>query len=64
MTVGVSVSGAPFNACGASTMSLLSLNCLIDGEEQDKMVTVKIEKTENFAILKKLIKEEKANLLD
>ena len=42
----------------------LSLNCLIHGEVQEKTFTVKIEKTENVSILKKLIKEEKAPHLD
>jgi hypothetical protein len=42
----------------------LSLNCLIHGEDQEKMFTIKIPKTENISILKKLIKEEKASLLN
>jgi hypothetical protein len=42
----------------------LSLNCLIHGEVQEKMFTVKIEKTENVSILKKVIKEENAPRLD
>ena len=38
----------------------LSLNCLIHGEGQGKMFTVKIDNTENVSILKDLIKEKKA----
>ena len=38
----------------------LSLNCLIHGEVQEMMFTVKIPKTENVSILKDLIKEKKA----
>jgi hypothetical protein len=41
-----------------------SLNCLIHGDDQEKLFTVKIDKTENVSILKKLIKEEKAHHLD
>ena len=44
-------------------MSLLSLNCLIDGEDREKIITVEVEKTKNVAILKKLIKEEKTRRL-
>ena len=36
----------------------LSLNCLVLGDEPEKMFTVKIDKIENVSILKKLIKEE------
>ena len=35
----------------------LSLNCLVLGDEPEKMFTVKISKTENVSILRKLIKE-------
>ena len=42
----------------------LSLNCLIDGEVQEKMFTVKILETENVSILKDLIKEKKARHLN
>ena len=42
----------------------LSLNCLIHGDDQEKMFTVKVLKTDNVSILKKLIKEEKAPHLD
>jgi hypothetical protein len=42
----------------------LSLNCLIHGEDQEKMFTIEIEETKNVSILKKLIKEEKAPHLD
>ena len=37
----------------------LSLNCLVLGDEPDKMLTIKIPKTEKVCILKKLIKEKK-----
>jgi hypothetical protein len=43
---------------------LLSLNCFVLGDDLKKVFTVKIEKTENVSILKKLIKEEKAPHLD
>ena len=39
---------------------LLSLNCFVLGDDLKKVFTVKIPKTENVSILKKLIKEEKA----
>ena len=42
----------------------LSLNCLIHGEVTEQMFTVEVEKTKNVTILKKLIKEEKASLLN
>ena len=42
----------------------LSLNCLIHGEVQEQMFTVKILKTENVSILKDLIKEKKASRLE
>ena len=42
---------------------LLSLNCLVLGDDLKKVFTVKIDKTENVSILKKLIKEEKASRL-
>ena len=42
----------------------LSLNCLVLGDELEKIFTVKIDKTENVSILKDLIKEKKAPHLD
>ena len=42
---------------------LLSLNCFVLGDDPKRMFTVKIDKTENVSILKKLIKEEKASRL-
>ena len=42
----------------------LPLNCLVVGDVPDRIFTVKIPKTENVSILKKLIKEEKAPHLD
>ena len=42
----------------------LSLNCLVLGDELEKIFTVEVEKTKNVSILKKLIKEEKAPHLD
>ena len=39
---------------------LLSLNCLVLGDEPEKMFTVKILKTENATVLKDRIKEKKA----
>ena len=41
----------------------LSLNCLIHGHVQEKLFTVKIEKTENISILKELIKEKNSSFL-
>jgi Crinkler effector protein N-terminal domain len=38
----------------------LSLNCLVLGDEPERMFTVKIPKTDNVSIFKKLIKEKKA----
>jgi hypothetical protein len=43
---------------------LLSLNCFVLGDNLNKAFTVEIEKTKNVSILKKLIKEEKAFLLN
>jgi Crinkler effector protein N-terminal domain len=43
---------------------LLSLNCLVVGDDLKKVFTVKIPKTENVSILKDLIKEKKAPHLD
>ena len=43
---------------------LLSLNCFVLGDDLKKVFTVKIDKTENVSILKKLIKEEKASRLE
>ena len=42
----------------------LSLNCLILGDEPDKMFNIKIPKTEKVSILKDLIKEKKASRLE
>jgi len=42
----------------------LSLNCFVLDDDQEKMFTVKVLKTDNVSILKKLIKEEKAPHLD
>jgi hypothetical protein len=42
---------------------LLSLNCFVLGDDPKKIFTVKIPKTDNVSILKKLIKEEKASRL-
>jgi len=41
----------------------LSLNCFVLGEDADNVFTVKLPKTDNVSILKKVIKEEKARLL-
>ena len=41
----------------------LSLNCLVLGDESEKMFTVKIENTENVSILKDLIKEKNPSSL-
>jgi hypothetical protein len=43
---------------------LLSLNCFVLGDDLNKAFTVEIEKTKNVSILQKLIKEEKASLLN
>ena len=40
----------------------LSLNCLVLGDEPEKMFTVKISKMENVSILRKLIKEKAPHL--
>jgi len=42
----------------------LSLNCLIHGDDQEKMFTVKVLETDNVSILKDLMKEEKAPHFD
>ena len=43
---------------------LLSLNCFVLDDNVENVFTVKVEKTENVSILKKLIKEEKAPHFD
>jgi hypothetical protein len=43
---------------------LLSLNCFVLGDDLNKAFTVEIEKTKNVSILKDLIKEKKAFLLN
>ena len=43
---------------------LLSLNCFVLGDDLKKMFTLKIPKTENVSVLKDLIKEKKASLLN
>ena len=42
----------------------LSLNCLVVGDDPDRMFTVEIKKNKNLSILKDLIKEKKAPHLD
>ena len=43
--------------CIRTTVAMsLSLNCLIHGEVQEKMFTVKISTTENVSILKDLLR--------
>ena len=42
----------------------LSLNCLVQGDDPERMFTVKIEKTENVSILRDLIKKAQAPRLD
>lgn len=44
-------------------MGLLSLNCYLLDDDPRRLFTVKVLETENISILKKLIKEEKANTL-
>ena len=44
-------------------MSRLSLNCLIDGEDQMEVFVVDVEKTENVGFLKDRIKEKRARRL-
>ena len=46
-----------------NSIPLLSLNCLILGDEPDRLFTVTIEKTKNVSVLKKLIKGEKPSRL-
>jgi len=43
---------------------LLSLNCFVLGDKPNEMFTVKVPKTDNVSILKKMIKEEKSPDLD
>jgi Leucine-rich repeat (LRR) protein len=43
---------------------ILSLNCLVLGDDPEKMFTVEIDEAKNVSILKKLIKEEKASRLE
>jgi Crinkler effector protein N-terminal domain len=43
---------------------ILSLNCLVHGDDPEKMFTVEIDEAKNVSILKKLIKEEKASRLE
>ena len=40
------------------------LNCFVLGDKEDNVFTVKIPKTDNVSILKKLIKEENPHTLD
>ncbi len=47
----------------ADPTQLLLLNCFIIGDDQNQIFTVKIPKTDNVSILKKMIKEENAHLL-
>jgi hypothetical protein len=44
-------------------LPLLTLNCFVLGDDEDQVFTVKIPKTDNVSILKKLIKEENLHLL-
>ena len=44
-------------------MSTLSLNCLLFDDDSKQVFTVKIPKSENVSILKKMIKEENARHL-
>ena len=48
-----------------ATMSeaTISLNCFVLGDGADNVFTVKLPKTDNVSILKKMIKEEKDHLL-
>ena len=41
----------------------LSLNCLVVGDDPDRMFTVEIPKNKNVSILKKIIKEENPSSL-
>ena len=45
-------------------MSTLSINCLLLGSDSSEVFTVKILKTENVSILKRLIKEEQSPRLN
>jgi hypothetical protein len=42
---------------------LISLNCLLLGDDLNAMFTVKVPVTDNISLLKKLIKEERASRL-
>ena len=41
--------------------TVLSLNCLVLGDDLEKIFTVEIQETKNVSILKKVIKEENAH---
>ena len=45
-------------------MSELSINCLLLGSDSSEIFTIKILKTENVSILKRLIKEEQSPRLN
>jgi len=56
--------------CNTSNLSkaildlpVLSLNCFVLGDDTDNVFTIKLPKTNNVSILKKMIEEEKAHLL-
>jgi len=48
-----------FNPTIIMSGSMLTLNCLVFGEDEERIFTVKINNTENVATLKEMIKEEK-----
>ena len=45
-------------------MTTLSINCFLLGSDSSEVFTVKILKTENVSILKRLIKEEQSHCLN
>ena len=44
--------------------SFLSVNCLLLGDDSKKVFTVKVPKSDNVSVLKKMVKEENAPHLD
>ena len=58
----ISITHSSFTAEGMATDFLL--NCFVLGDKEDNVFTVKIPKTDNVGILKKMIKEENAPHLD
>ena len=58
------ISTNTFKSGPVDPMQLLPLNCFVLGRVWKEVFTVKIPKTENVSVLKKMIKEENAHLLN